>query len=77
MSSLNELFEQASRLSEQERATLAGLLIESLEGEADPGVEQAWVEEVERRIAEIDSGAVKTIPWKTVRRNLIRRLGKP
>ena len=77
MSSLNELFEQASRLSERERATLAGLLIESLEGKADPGVEQAWLEEVERRLAEIDSGAVKTIPWKTVRRNLIRRLGKP
>jgi len=77
MSSLDELFEKASRLSEQERATLAGLLIESLEGEADPGVEQAWLEEVQRRLAEIDSGAVKTIPWQTVRRNLIRRLGKP
>ena len=39
---VTELFERASILSEQERATLAGLLIESLESEVDPDVEEAW-----------------------------------
>ncbi len=33
------LFRDASELSEQDRATLAGLLIESLEAEPEPDVE--------------------------------------
>jgi hypothetical protein len=47
-----ELFKQASDLSEKDRATLAGLLIESLESERENDVEAAWIKEVERRIAE-------------------------
>lgn len=58
----NEIFRDAAELSEQDRATLAGLLIESLEGEPDPDVEAAWAAEIERRIAELDAGNVKTIP---------------
>lgn len=76
MSSVAELFRQASNLSEDDRASLAGLLIESLETEADPGVEAAWAKEIERRLADLDSGTVKTVPWETVRENLLRRLGK-
>jgi putative addiction module component (TIGR02574 family) len=52
---VTELFAKASILSEQERATLAGLLIESLESEVDPDVEEAWRVEIERRLAELDS----------------------
>ncbi len=77
MRSVVELFREAAELSEEDRAALAGLLIESLESEADPGVEEAWAEEIDRRLAELDSGAVKTIPWETVRENLLRRLGRP
>lgn len=49
---LTKLFAKASALSEKERATLAGLLMESLESEFDPDVEEAWPEEIERRVAE-------------------------
>ena len=70
---VTELFAQASNLSERERATLAGLLIESLESEIDPDVDEAWREEIERRIAELDSGTAKTVPWETVRAELLRR----
>ena len=38
----NEIFREAADLSEHDRATLAGLLIESLEGEPDADVEAAW-----------------------------------
>ena len=69
-----ELFEEASQLPEAERAELAGLLIESLEGEPDAGVEAAWAEEIERRVRQIDSGEVKTIPWEEVRAKLYARL---
>ena len=69
---VTELFAKASSLSEEERATLAGLLIESLESEVDPDVEEAWREEIARRVAELDSGTVETVPWETVRAKLLR-----
>ena len=70
---VTELFAKASNLSEEERATLAGLLIESLETEVDPDVEEAWHKEIERHLAELDSGTAKTVPWETVRAELLRR----
>ncbi|MGD0950224.1 MAG: addiction module protein [Candidatus Binatia bacterium] len=69
-----ELFKQACQLPEKDRAELAGLLLESLETEPDPGVEQAWAKEIERRVAELDSGAVKTVPWETVKAKLLGRV---
>ena len=71
---LKDLFREASELSESELAELAGLLLESLEGEPDEDVEAAWAEEIERRVRQIDSGEVKTIPWEQVRANLYARL---
>ena len=70
---VTELFERASILSEQERATLAGLLIESLESEVDPDVEDAWRVEIERRVAELDAGTVETVPWEVVKAKLLQR----
>jgi putative addiction module component (TIGR02574 family) len=70
----NEIFRDATELSEHDRATLAGLLIESLAGEPDPGVEAAWAAEIERRLAELDAGTVKTVPWEEVRQRLLDRL---
>ena len=46
----------ALQLSATERAYLVERLIASLD--ADPAVEAAWAAEVERRHAEIESGAV-------------------
>ena len=70
---VTELFAKASILSEEERATLAGLLIESLESEVDPDVEEAWRVEIERRVAELDSGTAQTVPWEVVKAELLRR----
>lgn len=70
---VTELFKRASILSEKERATLAGLLIESLESEIDPEVEEAWRVEIERRLAALDAGTVETVPWEKVRAELLRR----
>jgi putative addiction module component (TIGR02574 family) len=69
-----EIFRDATDLPEHDRAALAGLLIESLEAEPDPDVEAAWAAEIERRVAQLDSGAVKTIPWEEVRQRLLDRL---
>src|SRR5260370_24243085 len=67
---LAELFREASRLAEEDRAELAGRLLETLDGEPDEGVEVAWAEEIERRVRQIDSGEVATVPWEEVRAKL-------
>lgn len=69
-----DVFRDAAGLPEHDRAALAGLLIESLEGEPDPVVEAGWAVEIERRIAELDAGTTKTIPWEEARQRLIDRL---
>jgi putative addiction module component (TIGR02574 family) len=68
--SARELLDEALRLDPKERAALTGLLIESLEPESDEGVEQAWVTEIERRMAELDAGAVQPITWDELRARL-------
>ena len=73
--SLAELKRKAAQLSEAERAELALSLIESLDGPADPNVEEAWRREIERRVAQIDRGDVKLIPGDEVFARLRRRLG--
>ena len=70
---LREMFREAFELSESDRATLAGLLIESLEPPPDPEVEELWAQEAEKRWREIEAGSVETIPWEEVRAKLFRR----
>ena len=71
-----DVWKEASELSEADRAALAGLLIESLEGEPEPDVESAWAAEIEKRVAELDAGTVKSIPWEEVRQRLLDRLNE-
>jgi putative addiction module component (TIGR02574 family) len=72
---LTELKQKAAELSDAERADLALSLIESLDGPADPDVEEAWRIEIERRIGQIDRGEVELIPGDEVFARLRRRLG--
>ncbi len=50
----------ALKLTPGERAVLAQRLLASLEEDAE--IEEAWAVEVERRIAEVEIGAVQLIP---------------
>ena len=72
---LAELKKKAAQLSDVERAELALSLIESLDGPADPDVEEAWRVEIERRIGQIDRGEVELIAGDEVFARLRRRLG--
>lgn len=72
---LAELKRKASQLSDVERAELALSLIESLDGPADPDVEEAWRLEIERRIGQIERGEVELVPGDEVFARLRRRLG--
>jgi hypothetical protein len=66
-SSAKKLLQEALHLGEGERATLAGALIESLHGPAEPGVEEAWERVIEGRVRELEAGTAETIPWSEVR----------
>lgn len=69
---LIQLIDEALALPDSDRATLASLLLKSLESEEelDSDVESAWAQEAERRWNQIESGAVKTIPWEDVKARL-------
>jgi putative addiction module component (TIGR02574 family) len=72
--SSSEVFKQALKLGEHDRATLAGLLIESLDREEPgPDLETAWKVEIHRRVKELDAGDIETIPWEEVKNRLFRR----
>jgi putative addiction module component (TIGR02574 family) len=64
------ILEQALKLSPTERAYMAEQLIASLDEVADIEVEKAWQEEIQKRIQQVESGEVKTIPWEEVQRQL-------
>ncbi len=70
--SKDDIFRSALGLPEAERADLIGALIDSLDAEVEAGVEEAWRVEIERRSAELESGAAQSIPWDLVRQRLAR-----
>ncbi len=70
----SELLQKALSLSEEERAELAGSLIESLDATVDEGAEAAWNQEIARRIEDLDSGNATTVPWEAVRSRISSKL---
>jgi putative addiction module component (TIGR02574 family) len=67
---VSELLKRALALPAEARAALAGSLLESLDDRLDASVEEAWNQEIARRIEELDSGKVKPIPWAEARRQI-------
>jgi len=65
-----ELLRDALSLPAEARAALIDSLIESLDIEIDPDAEEAWREEIHRRLQQIDSGTAKMIPWDDARSKL-------
>jgi putative addiction module component (TIGR02574 family) len=71
----SQLLEKALTLSTEDRGALVDRLIKSLdEGAADEDAEEAWSEEIKRRVDDVRSGRVAMIPGDEVRRRLGRRL---
>ena len=66
----DKILNSALRQTEKDRARIAEALIASLDIKANREVEQAWQQEIDKRLAEIDTGVVKCIPWEEVRDRL-------
>lgn len=59
---LAEILKEVDQLSSSEKAELADHLAEQLGGEIPPDVERSHLDIVQRRLAEVESGAVELIP---------------
>jgi putative addiction module component (TIGR02574 family) len=67
---VSDLLKKAFALPPEARASLANSLLESLDSTVDPSVEEEWDREIASRLAELDSGKVKPIPWEKARREI-------
>ena len=65
-----QILVEALRLSDEERAAIAGELIESLDTEVDADAEAAWSSEIHRRVEELKAGRARTVPWAEARRRI-------
>ena len=70
------LKKQVLELSEEERAELAHLLIDSLNPEAEYESEESWSKELKKRIDRYEQGASSTKPWNEVKKNAQALLDK-
>ena len=64
------VLDEALKLTPTERAEVAEQLIASLDEAPETDVEQAWQEEIQKRLQQIERGEVKTIPWEEVQKRL-------
>ena len=62
----SKLEAKALKLPPEQRARLAERLISSLDQGTDSDSEDLWIREAERRLEELESGAVATIPAERV-----------
>ena len=69
-----EILKEALALPAEARAALAVSLLDSLDVEVDEEAEAAWQREIQRRVAELDSKTVSSIPWSEVRSRLMATL---
>lgn len=74
-SEVSDLLKRALALPLDERAALANTLLDSLET-TDQSVQEAWDQEVARRIEDLKSGKAVTVPWEQLRRELLAMLNE-
>ena len=70
-----DLFSAALSLPEPERLELASKLIASVDGEADPDWDEAWLAELDRREQAVAAGGDPGSPWSDVKARILGRLG--
>jgi len=72
----DELLQTVLSLPASQRAELAHKLLQSLEPESSPEVQQAWVAELVRRASELDAGTVRAVPWPEAKEDILAQLQK-
>jgi putative addiction module component (TIGR02574 family) len=74
-SEARKILEDAMALSADERAALAHELLASLDGEREPGVDEAWAAEIKLRAERFRAGESQGIPWEEAKARLLEQFG--
>jgi putative addiction module component (TIGR02574 family) len=67
---VSDLLKRALALPVDERAALANTLLDSLEI-PNQSLDEAWDEEVARRMQDLKAGKTVTVPWEQLHRELL------
>ncbi len=76
MLTLDQLISEATALPDADKAILIDKIAESMTGQIDRDILLKGVQQAQERIAEIDSGAVQTIPGDIALAQVRQLLGK-
>ncbi len=71
-----DIEQEIRSLLDAEKERLLRALLEELDGAPDPGADQAWLEEIQRRSREFDAGLVEAIPAEKVFADLRAKLSR-
>ncbi len=72
---VSDLLKRALALPVDERAALASTLLDSLET-TNQSVQEAWDEEVARRMEALKAGKAVTVPWEQLHRELLAMMNE-
>ena len=75
MLDFDAIVSEASQLSVADRLRLIDQLAASVPDDQPPSLSEQWMAEIARRSKEIDSGAVTTEPWDSIRSRLFDKHG--
>ncbi len=73
---LNEIEDSALSLDRISKARLADKLLKSIHGEIDPDIQQAWIQEVQKRKESLKSGEASLHPASEVLKEARERIRK-
>jgi putative addiction module component (TIGR02574 family) len=71
----DSILDAAQSLPAHERVRLIDVLWDTVPADAVIPLHEAWEAELERRVACMRDGTVKSIPWTTVRQAALERIG--
>ena len=72
---VSDLLKRALALPVDERAALASTLLDSLET-TNQSVQEAWDEEVARRMEALKAGKAVIVPWEQLHRELLAMMNE-
>ena len=75
MVDFNTVLTEAQQLSAEDQLRLIDALWDLVPPDADIPLHEDWAAELERRVAEIEAGDAATVPWTTIRKEALARIG--
>lgn len=73
---IKEIEDSALNLDQKNKARLADKLLQSIHGKVDPEIEEAWIDEVQKRKESLESGQASLHSAENVLKDARERLKK-